>query len=74
MTDTSEQIAAILADQHWGTDRKHEQLAKLIAAEKAPLAEALKTTIEVMRRVDGENDCSRGLIAAEAALEKAGVR
>jgi len=44
--------------------------AKLYAA--APeLLEALKVALEVMENVDGENDCRRGMRAAEAAIAKA---
>lgn len=44
--------------------------ARLIAA-SPELLEALKVCINVMELVDGENDCSRGIDAAEAAIAKA---
>jgi hypothetical protein len=36
------------------------------------LVEAAKVAIDVMGRVDGANDCSRGINALEAALAKIG--
>ncbi len=42
------------------------------AAEIARLREAMKIALEVMENVDGENDCSRGIRAVEAALASEG--
>lgn len=40
------------------------------AKEVARLRKALKIALEVMENVDGENDCSRGIQAAENALKQ----
>ena len=43
------------------------QIATLQAT-NARLVEALREAIAIMESVDGENDCSRGIAAAEALL------
>jgi hypothetical protein len=73
----AERLAEILEQ----TDQMHENAdisSKETAAElrrlsaiNAELVVALKITIDVMESVDGQNDCSRGINAAEQALEKA---
>lgn len=44
--------------------------ARLMAA-SPDLLEALRIALEVMSSVDGENNCSRGINAAEYAIAKA---
>ena len=44
------------------------QVVRAPAPEVAALVEALRVALDVMEAVGGENDCSRGIDAAEAAL------
>jgi hypothetical protein len=46
-------------------------LARRLELDRASLMEALVVAIAQMERVDGENDCSRGIDAAESALAAA---
>jgi stalled ribosome rescue protein Dom34 len=55
------------------TSQSNYQRAKVSEAKLNKAVEALLVALEVMKCVDGENDCSRGIDAAQSVLAEIGV-